>query len=195
MTLAQILREMNVYSNNAMAEMLAQSVGGAKATAKLAAEAAGVPSAEILLVNGSGLGVENRVSPRAAAAMLMTVERILQPHQIGITDLFPVSGRDERGTMLARDIPEGAAVKTGTLRDVSALAGVLPTRDRDRVWFAIINRGGDIEGFRAQQDQLLARLTETWGSPPAANTSVTQPPERLGDPQRNVPVNQTASRF
>jgi hypothetical protein len=27
------------------------------------------------------------------------------------------------------------------------------------------------------------------------NTGVTQPPERLGDPQRNVPVNQTASRF
>ena len=52
--LAEILKQMNIYSNNEMAEMLAQSVGGATAVAQLAAQAADVPPAEIQLVNGSG---------------------------------------------------------------------------------------------------------------------------------------------
>jgi D-alanyl-D-alanine carboxypeptidase/D-alanyl-D-alanine-endopeptidase (penicillin-binding protein 4) len=186
--LTHILREMNIYSNNTMAEMLARSVGGAQATAQVAANSAGVPIDEIQLVNGSGLGVENRISPRAATALLMAVDRFLQPHQLTVADLFPVSGRDKRGTMQARKIPVGAAIKTGTLRDVSALAGVLPTRDRGQVWFAIINRGGDVEGFRAQQDQLLGQLTQKWGLLPTANASKAQTPGLLGDPKRNEKI-------
>lgn len=190
MTLAQILREMNIYSNNVMAEMLAQSVGGAQVTAQLAAKAANVPPEEILLVNGSGLGVENRISPRAACAMLMAVESFLQPHQLSVTDLFPLSGRDQRGTMLARQIPVGTAVKTGTLRDVSALAGMMPTRDREKVWFVIINRGGDVEGFRKQQDQILASLLKHWGSSATVSVGTTHSPGILGDPTRNEKISE-----
>ncbi len=186
--LTHILREMNIYSNNTMSEMLARSIGGAQVTAQVAANSAGVPIDEIQLVNGSGLGVENRISPRAATALLMAVDRFLQPHQLTVADLFPVSGRDKRGTMQARKIPVGAAIKTGTLRDVSALAGVLPTRDRGQVWFAIINRGGDVEGFRAQQDQLLGQLTQKWGLLPTANASKAQAPGLLGDPKRNEKI-------
>ncbi len=186
--LTHILREMNIYSNNTMSEMLARSIGGAQVTAQVAANSAGVPIDEIQLVNGSGLGVENRISPRAATALLMAVDRFLQPHQLTVADLFPVSGRDKRGTMQARKIPVGAAIKTGTLRDVSALAGVLPTRDRGQVWFAIINRGGDVEGFRAQQDQLLGQLTQKWGLLPTANASKAQTPGLLGDPKRNEKI-------
>ncbi|MBW4544367.1 MAG: D-alanyl-D-alanine carboxypeptidase [Symplocastrum torsivum CPER-KK1] len=187
-SLTQILKEMNIYSNNAMAEMLAKSVGGAKITAQLAANSAGVPLEEIQLVNGSGLGVDNRISPRATSAMLMAVQRFLQPHQLDIADIFPVAGRDKRGTMQARNIPFGSAIKTGTLRDVSALAGVMPTRDRGEVWFAIINRGGDVDGFRRQQDELLGRLSKQWGTSPTVNASTTQAPALLGDPKRNEKI-------
>jgi D-alanyl-D-alanine carboxypeptidase/D-alanyl-D-alanine-endopeptidase (penicillin-binding protein 4) len=48
---------------------------------------------------------------------------------------------------------------------VSALAGVLPTRDRGLVWFAIINRGTNLDGLRADQDLLLQQLVSKWGSP------------------------------
>lgn len=170
LTLAQILKQMNIFSNNEMAEMLAESLGGAEVVRQRAAIAAGVPMREILLVNGSGLGVENRISPRAACAMLMAIHNKLQPLGLTIGDLFPVSGRDKNGTMVQRKIPEATVVKTGTLRDVSALAGVMPTRDRGLVWFAIVNRGGDVLGFRAKQDQLLQSLSQRWGmatSPPA----------------------------
>lgn len=164
LTLAQILKQMNVYSNNPMSEMLAQLLGGGPAVAKIAAAKAGVPQQEILLINGSGLGVENRISPRAACAMLVSLQRKLQPHGLTIGDLFPVAGHDRNGTMIGRNMPFATAIKTGTLRDVSALAGVLPTRDRGLVWFAIINRGNDVWGFRSEQDRFLQILQEQWGA-------------------------------
>ncbi|MEA5582275.1 D-alanyl-D-alanine carboxypeptidase [Nodularia harveyana UHCC-0300] len=160
LTLQQLIKEMNVFSNNFMAEMLAKSVGGASVMQSQAAKLAGVPEAEIQLINGSGLGVENRISPRAACAMLMAIQREATAHQINVADLFPTFGFDRRGTMQARKMPYATVMKTGTLREVSALAGVIPTRDRGLVWFAIINHGSQIPGFRASQDQLLQALVK-----------------------------------
>jgi D-alanyl-D-alanine carboxypeptidase/D-alanyl-D-alanine-endopeptidase (penicillin-binding protein 4) len=167
LSLTQILKEMNIYSNNAMAEMLAQSVGGAQVTAQLATKSAGVPPEEIQLANGSGLGVENRISPRATCAMLMAVERFLQhPTNFSVADIFPVVWARQAGNHACAAHPSGTAIKTGTLRDVSALAGVMPTRDRGEVWFAIINRGGDVDGFRTQQDLTARTLVKQWGTLP-----------------------------
>lgn len=171
--LAQIIKEMNIYSNNEMSEMLAQLLGGATEVRKQAATAAGVPQSEIQLVNGSGLGVENRISPRAACAMLAAIQRELLLHQLSVADLFPVAGRDRRGTLETRHIPAATVIKTGTLQDVSALAGVMPTHDRGLVWFTIINRGTDVEGFRVGQDQLLQRLLQQWRVPPTLPAALT----------------------
>lgn len=187
--LSQILKEMNVYSNNEMAEMLAYLLGGATAVQQKAAQAANVPLAEIQLVNGSGLGVQNRISPRAACAMLMTIQKRLSPYQLTVADLFPVSGRDRRGTLLTRQIPFNTVIKTGTLNDVSALAGVMPTKNRGLVWFAIINRGSEIERFRNEQDRLLQNLLKQLlvaPNLPAALTPRPQEPDQpLGAANRN----------
>ncbi|HEY9858042.1 MAG TPA: D-alanyl-D-alanine carboxypeptidase [Candidatus Obscuribacterales bacterium] len=169
--LAQILKQMNIYSNNAMAEMLAASVGGAPVVAAQAAKAAGVPQAEIQLINGSGLGPENQISPRAVCAMFMAIENYLKPQQMTVADLFPVSGRDG-GTLEDRNIPVASVVKTGTLWDVSTLAGTLPTRDRGLIWFAILNRGEDLDGLRNRQDQLLQNLLEQWGADQSIATEI-----------------------
>jgi len=187
--LTDILREMNIYSNNVMAQMLADAVGGAQNVSQAAAKLANVPPSEIQLINGSGLGVANRISPRAACAMLIAMEHFLKPHQLTVADLFPVAGRDKGGTMEDRNIPIGSAVKTGTLNQVSALAGIMPTRDRDSVCFAIINNNsGDILSLRKQQDELLGRLSQAWGISPNVNITTTHSPGRLGDPNRNERV-------
>jgi D-alanyl-D-alanine carboxypeptidase/D-alanyl-D-alanine-endopeptidase (penicillin-binding protein 4) len=150
----------------------------------------GVPQAEILLSNGSGLGVENQISPRAVCTMFATLQRYLQANSLTLADLFPVSGRD-KGTIEDRSIPKAAVVKTGTLNDVSTLAGVVPTRDRGLVWFAILNRGNDLDGLRAQQDSLLQALVRQWGavaSPPVAITPTAPVHSVLGlvgDDRRN----------
>jgi D-alanyl-D-alanine carboxypeptidase/D-alanyl-D-alanine-endopeptidase (penicillin-binding protein 4) len=191
--LAQILKLMNLYSNNVIAESLANSLGGAEVVAQQAPLLAGFSQPEIQLKNGSGLGVENQISPRAICAMFAAVERFLRPHNLTVADLFPIAGMD-RGTIEDRRIPHTAVVKTGTLNDVSALAGVLPTRDRGLIWFAIVNRGTNLEGLRNQQDSLLQTLVNTWGVQPdrplalTPNGSSRLASAGIGDASRNEAV-------
>lgn len=170
--LAEILKHMNVHSDNEIAQILADNLGGAKIVQQQATWAAGVPGAEVQLVNGSGLGVENRMSPRAACAMMQAIGRYLQTTGLTVADLFPVSGRD-KGTVEYRHIPPYAVVKTGTLDSVIALAGAIPTRDRGLVWFAIINRGTDWDALRAQQDLFLQKLVQQWGTSPTLPLAIT----------------------
>jgi D-alanyl-D-alanine carboxypeptidase/D-alanyl-D-alanine-endopeptidase (penicillin-binding protein 4) len=154
----KLIKEMNIFSNNDIAEMLAESVGGANVVSSIAAQLARVSKSEILLINGSGLGRENRISPRAVSAMFMALQREASAYELTLADFFPTSGFDNRGTIHSRQMPKATVMKTGTLSDVSALAGVVPTRDRGLVWFTIINRGGNISAFRAEQDKLLRLL-------------------------------------
>lgn len=187
LALTHILREMNIHSNNEMSEMLTKAMGGTEVRNQLAVKSAGISPDELQLVNGSGLGVENMISPHAACTMLIAVHHFLQRYKLSITDVFPVSGRDKNGTMYARHIPLGSAIKTGTLNTVSALAGVMPTRDRGLVWFAIINRGTDVDGFRKQQDMFLQRLTQQWGALPI-NASTPAIQTLLGESKRNEKI-------
>ncbi len=188
--LRQIIKEMNVFSNNEIAEMLADSVGGSTVVQSTAAKLARVPSNEIQLINGSGLGPENRISPRAICAMFMAMQREAAAKGLTLADLFPMSGFEHRGTLHGRHMPIGTVMKTGTLKDVSALAGVMPTRDRGLVWFAIINRGTNVSSFRTGQDQLLQNLVKQLQLPPevpitiAPNSTLNPLPE-LGATSRN----------
>ncbi len=76
-------------------------------------------------------------------------------------------------------MPKGAIVKTGTLSDVSALAGILQTQKYDTIWFAIVNRGeGDIDMFHRSQDRLLQNLVSKWGLPPLPTVSPWQDSDR-----------------
>jgi serine-type D-Ala-D-Ala carboxypeptidase/endopeptidase (penicillin-binding protein 4) len=161
--LVELLKQMNRYSNNAMAEMIAQQVGGPQKVAQLAAQAAGVPQGEIQLVNGSGLSVDNRISPRAACGMMLAIANLLHPKQRTIADVLAVTGQDA-GILDQRSLPPQAVIKSGTLNTVSALAGALATQKQDVVWFAIINGEGSTEMFRTQQENLLQTLVAQWGT-------------------------------
>jgi D-alanyl-D-alanine carboxypeptidase/D-alanyl-D-alanine-endopeptidase (penicillin-binding protein 4) len=180
--LVKILKRMNVYSSNPIAESLAMSLGGAANIIQKVAQVTGVPSAEILLKNGSGLGVENRLSPRAVCAMFTALQRVLHPVNLTLADLFPIAGTDE-GTLEDRKIPTAAVVKTGTLKEVSALAGALPTRDRGVVWFTIINRGTDLDDLRLQQERLLQQWAQQWGLPETVPIALVPATAKFPSPQ------------
>jgi serine-type D-Ala-D-Ala carboxypeptidase/endopeptidase (penicillin-binding protein 4) len=183
----QLLYQMNVYSNNFMAESLAGTIGGPQVVAQQAAAAATVPADEIQLLNGSGLAEENRISPRAVCGMFQALQQQqLQPHGLAIADVFPVAGRDQ-GTLEDRKLPPGTVVKTGSLWNVSALAGAINTRDYGTVWFAILNKGDNLEGFRQQQDQLLQAWLRDWGANPTPTPEfIRHPsPDFIGNPARN----------
>ncbi|MEE3718988.1 D-alanyl-D-alanine carboxypeptidase [Tumidithrix elongata RA019] len=161
----QILKRMNTFSNNEMAEMLAAELGGSRAVMQAVIDSTGISPQEIYLINGSGLGQQNQISPHATVAILIAVQKKAQLEGLTLADLLPISDC-HCGTIDSRNLPAGSLVKTGTLSDVSTLAGVIQTRDRGPIWFAIINRGdGDIDFFHRVQDQVLRTLTLKWGQP------------------------------
>lgn len=186
--LAELLKKMNQYSNNKMAEMIANAVGGPKIVAFKAAQAAGVPQSEIILVNGSGLSELNRISPRAACALFLAIERYLQPYNMTIGDLFAIVGED-KGILEQRKLPSLLVVKSGSLNSVSALAGALPTQQQGTVWFATMNVGNDLEGFRAQQEVLLQDFVSQWGVVQSLPPELTPNPERINKTSRNEILN------
>ncbi len=159
-----ILKRMNVYSNNIIADMLAQQLGGGQKLAERSAALSNVPLEEISLINGSGLKKANQISPRAVVAMLIALQNMIQNQGFTVADLFPI-GRCNCGTIAYRELPQGSILKTGTLDDVSSLAGVIQTREKGIIWFAILNQGaGDIEIFHKVQDDLVNDLQNRWGS-------------------------------
>jgi len=161
--LVELLKKMNRYSNNKMAEMLAQAVGGAKVVAQKSAEASGVPQAEISLINGSGLGEANKISPRAVCGMFLAIERYLESDNLTVGDVFTIVGQDQ-GILDERQLPQLSVVKSGSLNNVSALAGALPTQQQGTVWFATMNVGQNLSGFRVAQEALLQELVQQWGA-------------------------------
>ncbi|MFM7887792.1 MAG: D-alanyl-D-alanine carboxypeptidase [Pseudanabaena sp.] len=177
----QILKRMNTFSNNEMSEMLASQLGGGQQVAVIAANATDMPLSEIRLVNGSGLGQANQISPRAVVAILMAVHNRAQVEGLTLADLFPMSDCN-CGTIEGRKMPRWAIVKTGTLSDVSALAGVIQTKQHGVIWFSLINRGeGNIDDFHRSQDRVLQNLVAKWGLPKSPSPSFTETPWQDSD--------------
>ncbi|BAZ39671.1 peptidase S13, D-Ala-D-Ala carboxypeptidase C [Calothrix sp. NIES-4101] len=182
--LAELLKKMNNFSNNAMADMLADSIGGAPMVAQIAAATAEVPQNEIYLINGSGLTYKNKISPRAAIAMFRAIEKHLKQQNMTVADVFTVIGEDE-GILKPRAIPKFAVVKSGSLDSTSALVGAIPTQKQGTVWFAIMNFSGDLVQFRKQQDIFLTSLVKDWGAVSAA------PAELAANPARKDKISNT----
>ena len=146
--LADVVREINKFSNNVMAQQLFLTLGlmqrGAgtpdNARAVLREWLAGRLGAAVqqtLLDNGSGLSRETRLSAHDFARLLQ--QAWASPVMPELTASLPVSGLD--GTLRRSQAPLGRAhLKTGSLRDVAGVAGyVLGASGRRQVVVAIIN--------------------------------------------------------
>ncbi len=157
--LQTILLAFNTFSNNIMAEILAQQLGG---VAYLEAQMQQLSGSAVQMENASGLGYANQFSPAAVIAILQDL-RDREP----LANLFPsltttsrtdVTQRAEAhlsaGTLAGRNLPLGTTAKTGTLNGVVSLAGELP----DGRLFVLLNQGWDMTALRDWQDRLLQAL-------------------------------------
>ncbi|NET42737.1 D-alanyl-D-alanine carboxypeptidase [Okeania sp. SIO2B3] len=176
--MAELVKKMNQYSNNLMADMLAEAVGGYQVVAEKTAQFVGVPKEEITLINGSGLGEENRISPRAATGMFLAIEKYLQQYNMNVADVFVIVGKDKGILDERKQLPNLAVVKSGTLNYVSALAGALPTKEQGIVWFTILNKGPNVTELRNQQEIFLKDVLNNWGAVELSLPELTANPER-----------------
>ena len=148
--LAELVRDINKFSNNVMAQQLFLTLALQQDPARPATPAAarelmrrwvttrlGDPGAELVEDNGSGLSREGRSSARLLARLLQWSHD--GPWSAELASSLPVMGLD--GTLRrARAMPGRAHLKTGSLRDVTGLAGyVLSDSGRRYVLVAIVN--------------------------------------------------------
>ncbi|WP_158218910.1 D-alanyl-D-alanine carboxypeptidase/D-alanyl-D-alanine endopeptidase [Roseateles aquatilis] len=150
--LAELLRPVMKSSDNALARLIFLRLGASAAQpgedTRLAADrvvrewfaARKIDTTGLALENGSGLSRTERATVAQMAAMLAASAR--GPHGPELLATLPVAGVD--GTLSRRmkgTAAEGRArMKTGTLRDVVALAGFVPdSRGRNWIVVAIIN--------------------------------------------------------
>ena len=131
--LAEVVRDINKYSNNLMAQQLfytldavrhperAATDDGARQTLRRWLDERLAPApGELNLDNGSGLSRDTRVSAAVLAQLLEWV--FGSPVMPELMASLPIAGVD--GTMRHSPIPPGRAhLKTGSLRGVAALAG------------------------------------------------------------------------
>ena len=170
--LLTVLKALNGYSNNVF-HFASAAIGGPPAV-EAAARASVAPELrdEIRIANAAGAGTENRISPRAAVALLAALDRELARHGRALTDVLPVSGIDPgtlRERLLAPPTGRGLVVgKTGTYgsEGASALVGVLRTTRWGTVTFAVLNHGVPVPEARRRQDAFVAALVTATGAEP-----------------------------
>jgi len=175
------------YSNNFMAEVIGDTLGGPPAVTNLMINSLNLSPDEIFLATASGLGI-NRVTPRAMMEILRGLAAELRKHRLSLTDILPVAGVDP-GTLEKRftdPFSRGSVVgKTGTLIQTdggaSSLVGQLNTKSGRAVYFVIFNQRGNVNRFRVNQDAIVASIQNAMGGPAPFSYRPIQLPMRLAN--------------
>lgn len=165
--LAEIIRVVNKYSNNVMARQILLTLGaerfGPPATVEKGVavidewlRSHGLDFPELVIENGAGLSREERISARHLGQLLLKAYD--SPYMPEFLSSLPILATD--GTLRHRfggGLAGRAHLKTGTLNDVRAQAGVV-VDDKDRRWVVVMLHNdprAEIAG-EAAQSALLA---------------------------------------
>jgi D-alanyl-D-alanine carboxypeptidase/D-alanyl-D-alanine-endopeptidase (penicillin-binding protein 4) len=167
--LVHVLKICDGYSNNVL-HFASNAIGGPHVVESIARSV--VPEAlrsEITIDNGAGAGKTNRLSPRAAAAILRVLDTRMTALHGTITDVLPVSGVDP-GTLKERLLDHRRFVvgKTGTFgsEGASGLVGLLRSQRYGTVAFAVLDHGVPVPEARKRQDAFVRALIDAVDAEP-----------------------------
>ncbi len=173
--LAQIVQHVLEVSDNEGAEVLARQaalaagrpasfIGGAE-TARRTLEELGIGTADIVLVDGSGLSRQNLMPIQTLIDVLQVAAKPSNPDLRTVISTLPVAGfSGSLDYRFVSDAPAGLGVvraKTGTLTGVHGLAGVAVTRAGQALVFAAVADDVPVRktlAARAQLDRIAAGL-------------------------------------
>lgn len=187
-SLLHIVQYLNAHSVNSIAELLAVHVGGTEDVKRILVDRAGLSPESVRISRASGLEV-NRLTPRDTVKVLRALFGRLHQYNLDPQSVMAIAGVDA-GTLARRFTEKEYAgsiiAKTGTLNvtdtGVAALAGIMHTRDRGDLLFAIYN-GAEyrrIKHLRDAQDDFLKELMNEFGGPaPSREHSITHNNDRL----------------
>src|SRR6185369_3360040 len=151
----------------AIAEGRPASFTGAAAATRAVLARLGLPAAGDRLVDGSGLSLQDRVTPALLAGLLRVASGPADPRLHALVPALPVSGYlgtlDDRYRTGPAALAAGEVrAKTGTLDGVSSLAGLVRGADGRLLVFAVVAdrvpAGGTLPA-EAAMDEVAAALT------------------------------------
>lgn len=169
-TMELILGDMNKFSNNFVAEMIAKNLAATRKTPGTVAEAMKaiddyllslkIPRDQFKLENPSGLSRENRLSSTALVRILEEMKHNFQ-YQPEFLMSLPIAGVD--GTLKSRlkdkKSMRWVRAKTGSINNVVSLAGYAGQKQGYVMSFSFIYNGSSDEGsIRALFDKMAAAL-------------------------------------
>jgi D-alanyl-D-alanine carboxypeptidase/D-alanyl-D-alanine-endopeptidase (penicillin-binding protein 4) len=149
--LAEVVRDINKFSNNVMARQLYLTLGAEAARPPgrydksfavvrswLSKKALEMP--ELVIENGSGLSRRERISAQSLAAMLVhAFHSTVMPEFVASMPLVAVDGT-MRKRLKGEEVAGSAHIKTGSLGDVRAIGGyVLDRKGRRHVVVMMVN--------------------------------------------------------
>ncbi|MBO1113340.1 D-alanyl-D-alanine carboxypeptidase/D-alanyl-D-alanine endopeptidase [Bordetella petrii] len=167
--LGEAIRQINKRSNNVMARTLLLTLGAergrrpastesSEAVAKAVLAGQGLHMPELVMDNGAGLSRNARVSAESLASMLtLAWHTPLMPEFLSSLSIAGVDGTMRR-RLKGEDTAGMAHLKTGSLRDVRAVAGyVLGASGKRYVVVSLVN-DPNAAAVRAFDDALIAWL-------------------------------------
>jgi len=172
--LSDIIRSINKYSNNVMARQLLLTLGAERAGPPGTTEKGiavihawlsrhGLEFPELVLQNGSGLSREEQISARHLGEVLLAGWR--SPYMPELISSLPIAAMD--GTLQGRfngetELDGRMHLKTGSLRDVRAIAGYMLDRRGRRMIVVCLHNSprAETEAGEALQDALLQWVYE-----------------------------------
>lgn len=192
--LAQVVRDINKFSNNVMAQQLFYSLPLAAADPANPLAAAGIDDAraliatavrerigcagaELVIDNGSGLSRLSRSSAHCLAAWLQALW--VSPTMPEMLASLPVPGLDGTTRRPGRDWGSAlgrAHLKTGSLRDVVAVAGEVLGASGRRYVIAAVVQHDNAQAGRPVLDALVQWTAADNGPPPCCGSMATTRP-------------------
>ena len=167
--LLELLEVVNKHSNNLYSELILLTLGrlvlgegsfqgGTGSVLRFMERTVGLDVTSIELYDGSGLSRENRVRARDLVAVLAYMEASPQAEEYWST--FPEAGNPQGLRRMYRSAAAGNLLaKTGTIRQVSALSGVVRTAEGEPVLFSIMgNRVPSTAAFKGVEDRIGIEL-------------------------------------
>lgn len=163
--LSLIVRDMNKFSNNFVAEQLVKTLGaqidsvpgttrkGMRVIENYLAQI-GIEPGSYKLVNGSGLTRHNRI---AASTLMKVLANTFVDFRIApeVMSSFSIAGID--GTTKDRHTSDRikglARAKTGTLAGVSTLVGAIPSESGEMLGYTILMNGNSIDWITSHKIQ------------------------------------------
>lgn len=171
--LSELVTDMLKHSDNIIASSLYKKIGatyfkqpgswenGSKAIKAILSGHDGIDLSRMQMLDGSGLSRYDMITPTQLVQVLRAAYTDPQLANVFVNAL-PVDGIDGtlKHRMLTKDMIGQVKAKTGSMHDITSLAGYLETAKHDTLVFAIVvnDMAGMVWRFRALQDRICHYL-------------------------------------